>query len=619
MKIIVDGKQAVMKEGSSFEYHSENPLFTDAEDYSLEIEFPMKDCPQNILIFGALHVKGVDISRISFPCEIITESFDKTGILAITEVGSVMVKGQFLEGMSQQNFSSALPSTYITDIDFSDYDGSDRSSTSVNRVMGSGWDNMIVWDKKKGCPIYRTQSSVNFGAGWTSRHIYLYHLAALIAQKCGYTLDDTVLRTIPMYTKICVVNTVYCVVDTGGDYAFPSLARALPHWTVKEFFEEMGNFFGCVYEIDAINSVIKFSSYKQLSSTGVGGAKVNLTVIDDFEVEMSDEEAKYKGNVKYKIASDSDPDKVNCCTWLNGKRWLYDYSQKTLQEMKGLLQAAAWSDGASVTELNYRKSIYHITDKNVDLVPIKYTKWNSEGYDESSQGHPEYLFCEFEPLGLYGNLTEGEELGIAPCPLKMKQIFNKPTTDGDPGSQEITAPYAYRMPVISIPQDDKVEFYNNDNEPVREIMDVIKDGEQKEIEYFKQLWVVIHSGTMDQRGYYLNTRKIEPGEDATYASFFKTDWRNKEGNNNFPLYNCEVTEHSYNLCPSDPSIKAISSLPQVDESKLYRYKFLSKTLPDPKAIYIVKGKEYACLRLTAHFNVDGMSELIEGEFYEIAG
>ena len=75
MKIIVDGKQAVMKEGSSFEYHSENPLFTEAEDYSFDIEFPMKDCPENILIFGALHVKGVDISTVTFPCEIITASF----------------------------------------------------------------------------------------------------------------------------------------------------------------------------------------------------------------------------------------------------------------------------------------------------------------------------------------------------------------------------------------------------------------------------------------------------------------------------------------------------------------------------------------------------------------
>ena len=38
MKIIVDGKEAVLKEGSSFEYHMENPMLTEAEDYTMEME-----------------------------------------------------------------------------------------------------------------------------------------------------------------------------------------------------------------------------------------------------------------------------------------------------------------------------------------------------------------------------------------------------------------------------------------------------------------------------------------------------------------------------------------------------------------------------------------------------
>jgi len=619
MKIIVNGKEAVLKADSSFEYVSENPLFTDAEDYSMDIEFPMKDCPQNILIFGALHVKGVDISTVSFPCEIITESFDRTGILTITEVNDSYVKGQFLEGMSQQNFASSLPSTYITDIDFSDYDGSDGTQASINRVNGSGWANMIVWNSKKDKPIYHQEGWGGTG-GWTTRHIYLYHLAALIAQKCGYTLNDSVLRTIPMYTSICVVNTVYCTYDRSGYNAFPSLARSLPHWTVKEFFEEMGNFFGCVCEIDTAAAKIKFVSYKQLSSAGIGGNRVSIAVNDDFEVEIQSGEDTYKGNVKFKIADDADPENVNRCKWLDGKYWLYDIRVKTLQELKGLLQAAAWSADQQVLEVVWsKKSMFDISDKNIKAVITKYTGWSHSGYDEETSGHPEYVFCEFEPLGQYGNLTEGKELGIAPCPLKMKQLFNKPTVDGDPGDTELTVPYAYRMPTIEVPQDDYVEYRNNDNVPVREILDVIKDGEKNEISYFGKLWVVLHSGTMDQRGYYLNTRKYEPGEDAEYGSFFEDYWRTQEGNNNFPFYNCELTEHSYNLTPADPSIKALADLPLVDESKLYRYKFLSKTLPDPKAIYVIKGKEYACLRLTAHFTVDGMSDLIQGEFYEIVG
>ena len=35
MKILVNGREAVLKANASFEYVSENPLFTEAEDYTI--------------------------------------------------------------------------------------------------------------------------------------------------------------------------------------------------------------------------------------------------------------------------------------------------------------------------------------------------------------------------------------------------------------------------------------------------------------------------------------------------------------------------------------------------------------------------------------------------------
>ena len=46
--------QAALKKGSSIEYVSENRIFTDADDYSMEIELPLADCPQNLDIFGMI-------------------------------------------------------------------------------------------------------------------------------------------------------------------------------------------------------------------------------------------------------------------------------------------------------------------------------------------------------------------------------------------------------------------------------------------------------------------------------------------------------------------------------------------------------------------------------------
>ena len=625
MKIIVDGKEAQMKKGSSFEYVSENPLFTEASDYSMNIEFPLKDCPQNILIFGALCVKGVDISKVSFPCEIITESFDKTGIIAITGVSDVRVKGQFLEGMSQQNFSSSLPDTYITDIDFSDYDGTNHSSESYQRVFGSGWDNMVIWDSKKESPIYSQEGEPGAG-GWTCRHIYLYHLVKLIAQKCGFSVDDTILRSIPMYLQVIVVNTGYCKIDRHGYESLPSLARNLPHWTVKEFFDEVGKFFGCIYTIDSSNSKIVFTA-QRLTSTVSGvttSVKVNLTVKDNFSVEMQEnKDPEYRGNVKYKLPDECDPDKVNMCSWIANRRYLYYLESRTEQSFAGLIQAAAWGDANSITNLMHKRTLFYLTDLNKYAVITNYEVWNREGWDEEEEGRPEYLFCQYELLDQFGDFREGEELGIAPCPLTIKSIWYKPNLDGSKGASTAHG-FRYKMPVVEVPTDREIEQYNTDY-PTDEILEIIKNGEENEIEYYKKLWIVIHSGTMNQNGFHINTRKYEPegalGRD--YASYFGSEWDHEHSEDDersaFPVFNYRVHEYLYTLSPADPTIQTIAELPKVDETKLYKYKFLSKTIPDVKAIFVIRGKEYACQKITAHFSVDGMSEELEGEFYEIIG
>ena len=52
MILTINGKQAALMKGSSIEYVSENRIFTDADDYSMEIELPLSDCPQNLDIFA---------------------------------------------------------------------------------------------------------------------------------------------------------------------------------------------------------------------------------------------------------------------------------------------------------------------------------------------------------------------------------------------------------------------------------------------------------------------------------------------------------------------------------------------------------------------------------------
>ncbi len=64
MILTINGQQSALKKDSSIEYVSENRIFTDADDYSMEIELPLADCPQNLDIFGMITRKDVDTGDI---------------------------------------------------------------------------------------------------------------------------------------------------------------------------------------------------------------------------------------------------------------------------------------------------------------------------------------------------------------------------------------------------------------------------------------------------------------------------------------------------------------------------------------------------------------------------
>ena len=116
MEIIINGKQAVLKKNTSFEYISENSLFTGSDSYTLTITFPLKDCPENVAIFGHIHRQDVEKAKVVFDCDIRDKSFFKSGSITITQISETEVKTQFLEGRSEQNFDDTFDDIYLNQL-----------------------------------------------------------------------------------------------------------------------------------------------------------------------------------------------------------------------------------------------------------------------------------------------------------------------------------------------------------------------------------------------------------------------------------------------------------------------------------------------------------------------
>lgn len=77
MQLIIDGKNAVLKKGSSFDYVSENRSFSDADDYTLSITLPLSGCPENLDIFGHVDRMDIDSRHIVLEASIVDRAFSK--------------------------------------------------------------------------------------------------------------------------------------------------------------------------------------------------------------------------------------------------------------------------------------------------------------------------------------------------------------------------------------------------------------------------------------------------------------------------------------------------------------------------------------------------------------
>lgn len=613
MRILVNGQEAALKKDISFQYVSENPLFTEAEDYTMEMTFPLDDSPQNILIFGALHVKGVDIGTISYPCEIITDLFDKTGIITITSVSDTEVKGQFLEGISQQNYiEDPTLQNYINEIDYSRIDGQNRLDEYSNFGAAVGWENYPVYNKSTETIEYSEQLAPGSWT-WYSYRIYLKHLVEVVAQAIGYSVDQTVLLNIVMYQSIVVANCRSLGERfTREDFNWLPLNAILPKWTVKEFFQNVADFFGCTVFYDSINKHIAFTGNKNIvDNSGI----VNLQVLDDFTVNMSDVKTpSYKGNKSFKLPDACNPNNINSCPWiLNDRRvpvarvslsnLLEDIRCCADPPVEG--QELARPENYAVMP-QYLFYIYNLAGGQYCVISNVQEEFIDGGTPEEGT-HGDYIYYQLEVVNQFGGTGDGEELKLCPAPMKSISTDRR---------------HVKLLPCIDVPEDPLSVAPEEVTDGYPKALDFLSGGERDTSDlYYDKLWLFcVVEGSNHNK--YAFTRRIEPydvfsqmldeGLNPMYNDDEETDPKGGYYTQSFDTY-------PWSLTPNDSGIVNIRKLPKVDETKLYKYKFFSKELPNPKAIFVIRGKQYACLRITAHFSVDGMSDLLEGEFYEITG
>lgn len=58
-------------------------------------------------------------------------------------------------------------------------------------------------------------------------------------------------------------------------------------------------------------------------------------------------------------------------------------------------------------------------------------------------------------------------------------------------------------------------------------------------------------------------------------------------------------------------------MPDINPQQKFKFSWLADSIPNPRAIFYIKGKRYLCEKITATFTKNGLSQLLKGEFYPL--
>ena len=68
---------------------------------------------------------------------------------------------------------------------------------------------------------------------------------------------------------------------------------------------------------------------------------------------------------------------------------------------------------------------------------------------------------------------------------------------------------------------------------------------------------------------------------------------------------------------NDKSKNSLRTIFNINPKQKVTFKFLANKIPNPRTLFVIRGKRYVCEKITATFTSNGMSQLLKGAFYPI--
>lgn len=581
MKVIINNKTAVLKQGFSFDYTVENRLFQGRDGYTLGLIFPMKGCPENKDIFGTITHVSVSKQCLTYPASIHSNGLSIYGRIAITNVTDSEVQAQFTQGRCSQVVTDPWEKTYINELKLGTWNAMLPSSVPPttawqaldtqsavalpwintnaptapnNWVDYVGDDDSFTWDRE----VYKLS--------WMP---YMVKLAEKICTTVGYTYDFA-----PWY-KSRFKHLICCNV-LPAEWDKGNYNEALPKWTVTEFFEKLELLMGCEFDIDHNDKRVEM----QFSKDAIAKYPVEVLtkVLNEYSTTVSSDSETNCSYLPHKGVKYADNGhqlwKYHSAEWaletnMMSRAYIYETLSDLIWANKKRVRNGRISWGP-----DFNRVLYAVAeDAHYVMRIIGRETLVIDGLDVDS---PVYVL---EPLNIFGNKT-------------MKESDAASTIDFVPVPIDVTNSLEFDHGYM-------IHLSPNGNDGVTNspqataLMQTIENGKTETHAYYDKIFVAFWSGTRPDPG-----QAVYP---ITASTNVLQDWSGIQRGAGETLRLNKIFE----------------GVPRVKPGTKYTFSWLSSTIPSPRSIFSINGKRYICEKITATFTEQGMSQLLKGDFYEM--
>ena len=611
----------------SFSMEYENEFFTKASEYSLDIELPLLGSPNNQKIFGNIHrvtaqKKNVNYEAVAY----VNGRCVSHGYALILSVNDMSVKIQLVGNTSYINFLSA--DTYIDEMDlgyastptfeklnYSDFNGTIHLlQEDYHKGFGSvdDTDMLFFWafykDPKEmpdsshspifvhgfpNCPFptFSATGSAMFDLFDLSRYScqpYLIKVIERVVSAMGFKLrrndlNHTWLRNLYICNyKPSKASDWSFYPDT---HSFPAdvalrlpMAKALPHWSVSTFIDEVEKLCACIFLFNTYNKTVDIIQLDKFYGDMADVYEVpDNCILDEYEFEFSDNESDKDlatGNVSF--AKDYTDKFLKFSQEIKDTIETHNHyaNHEELIKAYDTLSVSSRQKVLFVDDSTGREYICYVDDNGSDKM-LEVNIWADLVREDGGSGDV--------------------ELKIVPANTRLYGIgWWFETSYSDPSAAlDLHIPFSTQGEVS--------------NPEYTSAQDIIENGysNTRKDETSDCMEVMLSTGEW----YHL----------ATYGSYnfqypapFADSNMPGSGKDKFP----EMSLSLKDVCEQSLG-HMYRNIPSYRSDQKFVFRFLAKSVPDARQPYRFRNQLYVCRKLNADFANATKDLIFEGEFYRL--